>query len=129
MRSEALRVAGCRAESCRAERAGAPVIGRLDVAASTLAPLRVVQINATSSQDPRFHYGQLTGTTWSADSAIRRRSKGGRPHRNGNENSLCWPAINLELHLFQQPAEEEEAAEQARHSPVALFGPHLNARC
>ncbi len=51
--------------------AGGTEIDTLDVAAATLEPMRIVQIDATSRQDLRFHDGRLTGTAWSADSGRR----------------------------------------------------------
>ncbi|HKV51905.1 MAG TPA: hypothetical protein VJO52_11960 [Gemmatimonadaceae bacterium] len=48
--------------------AGGTEVDTLDVVAATLEPMRIVQINATSGQDLRFHDGRLTGTAWSADS-------------------------------------------------------------
>ncbi|HEY7896348.1 MAG TPA: hypothetical protein VIC24_15715 [Gemmatimonadaceae bacterium] len=48
--------------------AGGSEVDTLDVVAATLEPMRIVQINATSGQDLRFHDGRLTGTAWSADS-------------------------------------------------------------
>ena len=48
--------------------AGGVEVDTLDVSATTLEPMRIVQINATSRHDLRFHDGRLTGTAWSADS-------------------------------------------------------------
>lgn len=47
---------------------GGTEVDTLDVVAATLEPMRIVQMNATSGQDLRFHDGRLTGTAWSADS-------------------------------------------------------------
>lgn len=47
---------------------GGTEVDTLDVAAATLEPMRVVQINATSGHALRFHDGRITGTAWSADS-------------------------------------------------------------
>lgn len=43
----------------------------LDVAAATLAPMRIFENNSSGGHDLRFHDGRLTGTVWSADSGRR----------------------------------------------------------
>lgn len=47
---------------------GKTEVDTLDVNASTLESMRVVEINAAASQDLRLRDGRLTGVVWSADS-------------------------------------------------------------
>jgi len=50
---------------------GRTEVDTLDVRASTLETVRVVEINPAAKHDLRFHGGRLTGTVWSADSGFK----------------------------------------------------------